>query len=52
MADLLTYVLVEFRDNLFTLNQIIIFANSLLTIETRWLAFLWEQKILVSSANM
>ena len=48
---IIKFVLVKFRDNLFTLSQITIFASSLLTIETRWLASLWEQKILVSSAN-
>ena len=33
---IIKFVLVKFRDNLFTLSQIIIFASSLLTIETRW----------------
>ena len=48
---IIKFVLVKSRDNLFSLSQTIIFASSLLTIETRWLASLWEQKILVSSAN-
>ena len=48
---IIKFVLVKFRNSLFTLSQMIIFASLLLTMETRWLASVWEQKVLVSSAN-
>ena len=46
---IIKFVLDKLRDNLFALSQVTIFASSLVTMETRWSVFLWEQNIFVSS---